>query len=128
MSSAVEAPALATPPPGLPPGSVPSTEDPGTHASAYGRFRFDPGDFDVSNWDGRSPSECSTDDEGSPSSPDAIARAGRVVAEYRKASSLIDSLAEPLRRFVARVLGEVRDAMASGMTADGIPPASAITE
>ena len=55
MSSAVEHPELATPPPGLPPDYVPGTADPYASTDPYGQFRFDPGPFDVSDWLGASP-------------------------------------------------------------------------
>ena len=61
MSSAVEATALATPPPGVPPGLIPGTPDLYATTGPYGLFRFDPGRCDVSDWLGPG----TDDDEGS---------------------------------------------------------------
>ena len=126
MSSAVEATTLATPPPGIPPGPVPDTADPYTTTGCYGRFRFDPGSRDVSDWLGFG----AGNDDGSAAAaggsdvdktvPDELSEARDLVLAYRAALWQIDTRKQPLRQLVARVMREVRDALARGVTVDGL--------
>ena len=115
MSSAVEATALATPPPGVPPGLIPGTPDLYATTGPYGLFRFDPGRCDVSDWLGPG----TDDDEGSAavtdgsdadkSVPSALSNARGLVLAYRAALWQVDTRKQPLRQLVARVMREVRD-------------------
>ena len=124
MSSAVEATALATPPPGVPPGLIPGTPDLYTTTGPYGLFRFDPGRCDVSDWLGPG----TDDDEGSAavtdgsdadkSVPSALSNARGLVLAYRAALWQVDTRKQPLRQLVTRVMREVRDALARGVTVD----------
>ena len=115
MSSAVEATALATPPPGVPPGLIPGTPDLYATTGPCGQFRFDPGRCDVSDWLGPG----TDDDEGSAavtdgsdadkSVPSALSNARGLVLAYRAALWQVDTRKQPLRQLVARVMREVRD-------------------
>ena len=107
MSSAVEATTLATPPPGIPPGPVPDTADPYTTTGCYGRFRFDPGARDVSDWLGVG----AGNDDGSAAAaggsdvdetvPDELSEARDLVLAYRAALWQVDTRKQPLRQLVA---------------------------
>ena len=109
-------------PPGFPPGSVP-TQGPysvptGTPVPlGFDSVRPEPGGFDVSS--GLEPN--------GGISPAVVKAARALVRRYRRALWHADAIKTPsARRVAVRALRETRDALASGLTADGVAAASQI--
>eukprot|EP00936_MAST-01D_sp_MAST-1D-sp1_P000589 g589.t1 len=127
MSSAVESRAAATPPAGLPPDSQIGTADPYSPRDPYGRSLLDPGSCDVSDWLGVRPAANGANDASGASGsgdaapiPSGLSEARDLAMAYRSAIWLIDTRKQPLRQLVARVMREVHDAPARGVTVDGL--------
>ena len=135
MSSAVEARAATTPPAGLPPDSQIGTADPYSPRDPYGRSLLDPGSCDVSDWLGVSPAANGANDESGASGsgdaapiPSGLSEARDLAMAYRSAIWLIDTRKQPLRQLVARVMREVHDALARGVTVDGLRAAKRMVD
>ena len=115
------------PPPGLAltQGPFPTPTGLGPPAN-FDSVRLDPGRFDISGWAGegsRVPDPARANEDVVPT---IIDEARTLVGRYRRASWRAESVADPARRLANRALREIRDALACGLTVDGIRAASSL--
>ena len=110
-------------PPGLPPGSALTQAYHPSPTGALGAPAFDsgraPGIFGVSSWVDRPPNENAANSQADPP-PALVAAARALVLRYRRSSWTAESIPEPARRVAVRALRETREALAAGITAEGV--------
>ena len=113
-------------PPCLPPGTAPTQGPYTTSGMVPGPLpgtELDPGSHDVSAWSSWSPA----DDERTLPATAPAARA--LVLRYRRAPWLAEATrGDAARRVALRALREVRDALAPGITADGVKAAASMVD
>ena len=123
MSSPADTPQT---PPGLPPGTAPTQGPYTTSGMVPGPLpgtELDPGLHDVSAWSFYS----SADDDNA--LPAIVSAARALVLRYRRASWLAEAIrSDAARRVALRALREVRDALAPGITADGVKAAASMVD
>ena len=123
MSSPAGAPQT---PPGLPPGTAPTQGPYTTSGMVPGPLpgtELDPGSHDVSAW-----SFWSSDDDES-TLPAIVPAARALVLRYQRASWTAEAIRnDAARRVALRALREVRDALAPGITADGVKAAASMVD
>ena len=130
MSSLTDAPRT---PPGFPPGSAPTQGPYPTPTGlapppGFDSARLQPGLFDLSSWPGEGSSVPDAPGAKGDSPPAIVDEARALVLRYRRASWRAEAVAEPARRLATRALRETRDALASGLTIDGVRAASTLLE
>ena len=130
MSSLTDAPRT---PPGFPPGSAPTQGPYPTPTGlapppGFDSARLQPGLFDLSSWPGEGSSVPDAPGANGDSPPAIVDEARALVLRYRRASWRAEAVAEPARRLATRALRETRDALASGLTIDGVRAASTLLE